>query len=183
VGRRVLPGLEFVRHDCPCALGNPLRGHNQGLAQTADRQRFLNHKFGICSQGPCDPGNPLHAWRLGRGMVLSASAARMGPGSGSFGARGRIARTGCRVLPGLGFVRQCHVFWPRMRILRERLARGGLRPRDLAPLRRLASARASLTGTAARRAAPSFDMAGFLTEVGAGGWGDEVPAYGREAAV
>jgi hypothetical protein len=35
-------------------------------------------------------------------------------------------------------------------------------PRDFPPLRRLASARALLIGTAARGAAPSSDMAGFL---------------------
>jgi hypothetical protein len=42
-------------------------------------------------------------------------------------------------------------------------------PRDLAPFLRLASARALLTGTAALRAAPTLDMAGFLAggELGA----------------
>jgi hypothetical protein len=42
------------------------------------------------------------------------------------------------------------------------LPSGVFGPRDLAPFRRLASARALLTGTAARGAAPTFDMAGFL---------------------
>jgi hypothetical protein len=41
-----------------------------------------------------------------------------------------------------------------------------LGPRDILPLRRLASARAWLTGAAAR-AAPALDMVGFL----AGWWG------------
>jgi hypothetical protein len=39
---------------------------------------------------------------------------------------------------------------------------GVLGPRDFAPLRRLAAARALLVGTAARGAAPALDMAGFL---------------------
>jgi hypothetical protein len=42
-------------------------------------------------------------------------------------------------------------------------------PLDLAPLRRLASARTLDTGAAARDAAPALDMAGFL----AGWWGLE----------
>ena len=42
-------------------------------------------------------------------------------------------------------------------------------PRDFAPFLRLASARALLTGTAARGAAPALDMAGFLAGWG-GGW-------------
>jgi hypothetical protein len=41
------------------------------------------------------------------------------------------------------------------------LPSGVFGPRDLAPLRRLASARALLTETAAR-AAPALDMAGIL---------------------
>jgi len=46
-------------------------------------------------------------------------------------------------------------------------------PRDVAPLRRLASARALLIGTAARGAAPMRDMAGSLgwRWRRAGGWG------------
>jgi hypothetical protein len=42
------------------------------------------------------------------------------------------------------------------------LPSGVFGPRELAPLRRLASARALLTETAARGAAPTLDMAGFL---------------------
>jgi hypothetical protein len=67
------------------------------------------------------------------------------------------------------------------RILRRaRLPLGVFGPRDFAPFFRLASARALDTGTAAPRAAPTFDMAGFLAGGGwAGTWWAEKP--GRTA--
>jgi hypothetical protein len=49
-------------------------------------------------------------------------------------------------------------------------------PRDLAPFLRLASARALLTETAARRAAVALDMTGSLgLETGAGWYGRKAP--------
>jgi hypothetical protein len=45
-----------------------------------------------------------------------------------------------------------------------------LGPRDLAPFLRLASARAWLTGTAARSAAVALDMTGFLERETGAGW-------------
>jgi hypothetical protein len=58
------------------------------------------------------------------------------------------------------------------------LPSGVVGPRDFAPFRRLASARALLVGWAARCAAPMVDMAGILA-----GWGRQKGLAGAPEAL
>ena len=99
--------------------------------------------------------------RAGRGIVLSPSAARMGSGSGSFGAGGcgraamrRDVRASVRSAGSRTSARACAFCAERA------LPSGIFGPRDLALFFRLASARALLTESP--RAAPALDMAGWF---------------------
>ena len=168
-GRRRVPGLERLeRAQAAGELGErraavaQQRGEGAGAVAVAGQDRA---EIGLAALAASSSASirSARARRQAATATRCASTAWSAPAGASSSSR---AASSARNPAPSSSASTTYLLRPQAvleRVLRRaRLALGGLGPRDMAPLRRLASARAALVGTAAQSAAPTLDMAGFL---------------------